>query len=76
MSVPTETNMVISSPQLINYTQSIFNTTTSNVMHNLYIPSVCASSHSELHNNQCSKSEVYDCANDMVNIVIIIIYIW
>jgi len=57
--------MVISSVPLTNYTQPIFNTTT-NIMHNLYIPSVC-NSHSELHNTHCSKNEVFDCANDMTS---------
>jgi len=64
MSVPVEPNMVSSAVPLTTYTPSIFNTTNNNIMHNLYIPSVCTS-HSELHNTQCSKSEVYECANDM-----------
>jgi len=64
MSIPTESNMVISSTPLSNYTQPIF-TANNNIMHNLYIPNVC-NTHSELHNTQCSKTEIFDCANDMV----------
>jgi len=58
--------MVISSTPLNNYNQPIFDNNNNNLMHNLYIPNVC-NSHSELHNTQCSKSEVFDCANDMNN---------
>jgi len=57
--------MVISSTPLSNYTQPIF-TANNNIMHNLYIPNVC-NTHSELHNTQCSKTEIFDCANDMNN---------
>jgi len=58
--------MVISSAQLTNYTQPIYSASSENIMHNLYIPSVCVS-HSEFHNTQCSKTEVFECANDMNN---------
>jgi len=57
--------MVISSAPLTNYTQSIY-TQSGNAMHNIYIPNICTS-HTELCNAQCSKSEVFDCASDMNN---------
>ncbi|KAG4101825.1 hypothetical protein H8356DRAFT_1654586 [Neocallimastix lanati (nom. inval.)] len=58
--------MVISSVQLNNYNQPIYSTSSGNIMHNLYIPSVCVG-HSEFNNTQCSKTEVFECANDMNN---------
>jgi len=58
--------MVISSVQLNNYNQPIYSTSSGNIMPNLYIPSVCVG-HSEFNNTQCSKTEVFECANDMVN---------
>jgi len=57
--------MVISSTPLTNYTQSVY-PQSGNIMHNIYIPNVCTS-RTELHNTQCSKTEIYDCANDMNN---------
>jgi len=57
--------MVISSTPINNSTQQICSSSSEDV-HNLYIPNVCANN-SELNNTQCSKSEVIDCANDMNN---------
>jgi len=66
MSVPVDSSMVISSIPINNYTPSIFNTQNNTIMPNLYISNICTS-HSELHNTHCLKSEVIDCANEMSN---------
>jgi len=67
MSIPIELNMVISSPPINNCTQPIHSSSSEDV-HNLYIPNVCTNN-SFLNNTQSSKAEVIDCANDMVYII-------